>query len=103
MTDLDETLAEGMRRERREAVARMLADEVRGDDVRFARKALGMRTKDFAAALDVRPETVTRWEHDEWTTPRTVRLAVVALLMLRDAALTERESTARQVESSQAC
>jgi DNA-binding transcriptional regulator YiaG len=103
VTDLDETLAEGMRRERREAVARMRAAIVTGADLRFARKALGLRAAELAVTLEVTPETVSRWETDARPIPRTVRLAVVALLMLRDAALTERESTARQVESSQAC
>ena len=92
----DETFAEGVRRERRDALTRLRADAVAGGDLRYARKALGMRAAELAAALDVTPETVSRWETDARPIPQTTRLAVVALLMLRDAALTEhREGQAR--------
>jgi DNA-binding transcriptional regulator YiaG len=36
-----------------------------GDVLRFIRKAAGVRAVDLAALLDVRPETVSRWEHDK--------------------------------------
>jgi putative zinc finger/helix-turn-helix YgiT family protein len=35
-----------------------------GEALRFIRKAAGVPAADFAALLDVRPETVSRWEHD---------------------------------------
>jgi putative zinc finger/helix-turn-helix YgiT family protein len=36
-----------------------------GEALRFIRKAAGVPAADFAALLDVRPETVSRWEHDK--------------------------------------
>lgn len=46
-------------------VAKELADagEKAGEAVRFIRKAAGVAAADLAALLDVRPETVSRWEH----------------------------------------
>ncbi len=37
---------------------------MRGEQVRFLRKYLGLSGVDFARTLDVAPETVSRWEHD---------------------------------------
>lgn len=34
-----------------------------GEEVRFLRKELGMKSKDMAAALSVEPETYSRWEN----------------------------------------
>ncbi len=36
-----------------------------GEVLRFIRKAAGVPAADLAALLDVRPETVSRWEHDK--------------------------------------
>lgn len=36
-----------------------------GRDVRFFRKVLGLTATDFAQALNVAPETVSRWENDK--------------------------------------
>lgn len=82
---VDVSLDERQRRERGIARAKMLdGAPLTGDDVRYARKALGLRSVDLAAALDVSPATVTRWEHGAWTFPRLNRLALVALLLLAD-------------------
>jgi DNA-binding transcriptional regulator YiaG len=46
------------------AVARVTAPQkLSGGDVRFLRKALGWLSKELAAKLEVRDETVSRWEH----------------------------------------
>jgi len=48
-------------------VAKELADAgvKSGEALRFIRKAAGVPATDLAALLDVRPETVSRWEHDK--------------------------------------
>src|SRR5690242_8025638 len=38
------------------------AESIRGDELRFARKAMGLRQPDLAGLLDVATETVSRWE-----------------------------------------
>lgn len=48
-------------------VAKELADAgvKSGEALRFIRKAAGVAATDLAALLDVRPETVSRWENDK--------------------------------------
>jgi putative zinc finger/helix-turn-helix YgiT family protein len=41
-------------------------------EIRFLRKYLGLSTKDFAAKIGVRPETVSRWERVEDSKPMDV-------------------------------
>jgi DNA-binding transcriptional regulator YiaG len=53
---------------------------VEGEVIRFARKALGMRQVDLATALEVAPETISRWETNKETVGRTVQLAIAQLL-----------------------
>lgn len=36
-----------------------------GEEVRFLRKELGMKSKDMAAALSMEPETYSRWENSK--------------------------------------
>lgn len=38
--------------------------QLSGAEIRFMRKVLGMKAKDFAAAIPIRPETFSRIEHD---------------------------------------
>jgi transcriptional regulator with XRE-family HTH domain len=38
-------------------------DLLRGSEVRFLRKEIGMKGKDMAAALSMEPETYSRWEN----------------------------------------
>lgn len=38
--------------------------QLSGAEIRFMRKVLGMKAKDFAAAIPIRPETYSRIEHD---------------------------------------
>ena len=47
------------------AVARAtVPHKLTGKEIRFLRKALGMKATDLAHFLDVTPETVSRWEND---------------------------------------
>lgn len=47
------------------AVARvMLPTKLNGTEIKFLRKAIGMPAKNLAEILNVRPETVSRWEND---------------------------------------
>ena len=55
------------------------AKSVGGPELRFARKALGLRQEDLARALECNPQQVSRWEHSESIDMR-LRLAVAALL-----------------------
>lgn len=50
------------------AIARYVAKlpvRLRGQEIRFLRKYLGYSSADAAAALDVKPETMSRWENDK--------------------------------------
>jgi DNA-binding XRE family transcriptional regulator len=53
--------------------------QVGGPEIRFARKALGMRQADLAAALGCNPQQMSRYENDD-TVEMWLRLAIVALL-----------------------
>jgi DNA-binding transcriptional regulator YiaG len=55
-------------------------DRVGGEELRFSRKALSLRQLDLAELLDVRSETVSRWETGAEEFPRQAQLAVLALL-----------------------
>ncbi|MHB8384144.1 MAG: helix-turn-helix domain-containing protein [Candidatus Binataceae bacterium] len=67
------------------AVARVVAPQkLRGRDVRFLRKALGWSSKELAAMLEVRDETVSRWENEKEplgpTSEKLLRLMVAQYL-----------------------
>lgn len=48
------------------AVARVtLPIKLTGQEIRFLRRALGLLSKDLAEELQVREETMSRWEHDD--------------------------------------
>lgn len=53
---------------------------VSGAELKFARKALGLKQTDLAEYLGVGPETVSRWETDAETFKRPVQLAVLRML-----------------------
>ncbi|HOU91961.1 MAG TPA: helix-turn-helix domain-containing protein [Polyangiaceae bacterium] len=55
-------------------------DHVGGAELRFARKAMGLRQVDLAEHLGVTGETVSRWENDAESFTRAAQLAVLALL-----------------------
>ncbi|MGH7813623.1 MAG: helix-turn-helix domain-containing protein [Candidatus Binataceae bacterium] len=67
------------------AVARVgAAAKLNGRDVRFLRKALGWPSKELAAKLEVRDETVSRWENGREpvgpTSEKLLRLIVAEFL-----------------------
>ncbi|HEX4475220.1 MAG TPA: helix-turn-helix domain-containing protein [Polyangiaceae bacterium] len=53
---------------------------VTGAELKFARKAMGLKQVDLAEHLGVNAETVSRWETDADNFKRTVQLAVLRLL-----------------------
>lgn len=53
---------------------------VSGAELKFARKALGLRQTELAEQLGVTSETVSRWENDAESFKRTVQLAICDLL-----------------------
>jgi len=46
------------------------------DEFKWVRKSAGLRANEVAELLDVRPETVSRWERGEVEIPRTVAFAL---------------------------
>ncbi|MBW2258619.1 MAG: helix-turn-helix domain-containing protein [Deltaproteobacteria bacterium] len=62
-------------------------------EIRFLRKHLGWSGRDFAAAFDVTPETVSRWENGERnmsaTAERLLRMCATRLEPLKDYAAVE--------------
>ncbi|MEO7093562.1 MAG: hypothetical protein ABI175_09945 [Polyangiales bacterium] len=66
-------------------VAVCLADAgiVKGDAIRFMRKALRMQANTLAELVDVAPETVSRWEGDKRAVSRGASAILVGLV--RDA------------------
>ena len=48
------------------AMARLMTPVcLRGSDVKFLRKACGLKSKELSELLDVRPETMSRWENKD--------------------------------------
>jgi DNA-binding transcriptional regulator YiaG len=56
------------------------AESINGDELRCARKAMGLRQPDLAALLDVATETVSRWETGADPIRRQTQLAVLLFL-----------------------
>ncbi len=54
-----------------------------GAEIRFLRKHLGWSGEDFAGVLDVRPETVSRWENEKETMSATAE-RLLRLMALRE-------------------
>ncbi len=76
----------------RRAAAVVLTEnvELEGEEIRFARKSLGLTVARFAAMLEVPLETVSRWEGGAETMPSVARLALAGAL---DRAMIERPAT----------
>jgi transcriptional regulator with XRE-family HTH domain len=49
---------------------------MKGDELKGKRIALGLTQAQLAEILDVKPNTVARWERGLLTVPRTVELAM---------------------------
>jgi DNA-binding XRE family transcriptional regulator len=56
------------------------AESINGEELRFARKAMGLRQPDLAALLDVATETVSRWETGGEPIRRQTQLSVLLYL-----------------------
>lgn len=66
--------------ERRAArIVLLEASQVGGPEIRFARKALGLRQADLAEALGCNAQQISRYENDD-AAEMWLRLAIVALL-----------------------
>lgn len=50
-----------------------------GDELKEKRVALGLTQAELAEILDVKPNTVARWERGLLSVPRTVELAMEAV------------------------
>jgi DNA-binding transcriptional regulator YiaG len=55
-------------------------DIINGDELRFARKAIGLRQPELGGLLDVSVGTVSRWETGAEPIQRQTQLAVLLLL-----------------------
>jgi DNA-binding transcriptional regulator YiaG len=53
---------------------------VGGDELRFARKAMGLKQTDLAQHIGVTAETVSRWETGAEAFKRPIQLAVLCML-----------------------
>lgn len=56
------------------------AETIGGDEIRFARKALGLTQARLGALLEVAQETVSRWETGAEPMSRVSRLALLAVV-----------------------
>ncbi len=56
------------------------AEAIIGSELKFARKAMGLRQTELAAMLDVTAETISRWENDAEPIRRQTQLAVLLLV-----------------------
>jgi putative zinc finger/helix-turn-helix YgiT family protein len=64
-------------RQEQELAAALVERGVRtGPEFALVRKAAGFRAVEIAELFGVRPETVSRWEHDESEIPRTAAFAL---------------------------
>lgn len=78
----------------RAIVARGIRD---GSEFQFVRKATGFRAADVAELLDVRPETVSRWERGEAEIPRAAVYALGQLFLAPEATRKALETLAARV------
>lgn len=79
-----ETLFTGLELDRKyDEVARaIVARGIRtGEEFKWVRKATGYRAADVAELLDVRAETISRWERGEADIPRAAAYALGQLLL----------------------
>jgi DNA-binding transcriptional regulator YiaG len=56
------------------------AADIGGAEIRFARKAMGLTGVRLGRLLDVKPETISRWENGHETMSRVSRLALLAVV-----------------------
>ncbi len=64
--------ADEVRRQERALASALVQRGIRiGREFKLVRKLAGLRAAELAEMLDVRPETVSRWERDEVAIPRS--------------------------------
>ncbi|HEX5063213.1 MAG TPA: helix-turn-helix domain-containing protein [Kofleriaceae bacterium] len=78
-----------VRRQERVVAAGLVERGIRtGRDFQYVRKVAGLKATELAELLDVRPETVSRWERDEVDIPRPIAFTLGELFerprILRD-------------------
>ena len=77
-----------------------------GPEIRFLRKTMGLKAKDFAALIGVKNVTISRWEREEIappeTTDRLIRLFYAANMNLPRIAQKLAKTTFRQPKKKQA-
>lgn len=65
-------------------VRAMVANKLLGSEIRFLRKVIGLRSKEFAEKMGIDPATVSRWENDvrppSEDKERIMRVMVIAML-----------------------
>jgi putative zinc finger/helix-turn-helix YgiT family protein len=68
---------EQVRRQERDVARALVGRGIRaGNELRFVRKMAGLKAAELAAILDVRPETVSRWERGEVQIPRMAAFTI---------------------------
>lgn len=77
-----------------------------GPEIRFLRKTMGLKAKDFATFIGVKNVTISRWEHGEIsppeTTDRLIRLFYAANMNLPEVAQELAKDTFRKPKRKQA-
>jgi putative zinc finger/helix-turn-helix YgiT family protein len=69
--------ADQVRAQERAAARALVTRGVRaGNELRFVRKLAGLTAAELSEILDVRPETVSRWERGEVEIPRPVAFTI---------------------------
>ena len=59
------------------------ASVVGGAELKYARKALGLRQSDFAAIIGFAEESNSRWDHEQRPLPQVVKVALQGLVAVR--------------------
>jgi putative zinc finger/helix-turn-helix YgiT family protein len=75
----EETIFDGdeVQRQERDVATAIVARGVRtADEFKFVRKVAGFRANELAELLDVRAETISRWERAEAEIPRSAAFAL---------------------------
>lgn len=62
------------------------AADIGGAEIRFSRKAIGLTQDRLSEAMNVAPETISRWENDDDSMTPVSRLALLAVVRARTCA-----------------
>ncbi len=80
-----------------EMAGELVGDAISAEAFAWMRKALSLRGVDLAALLDVRPETVSRWERGELDVPRSAWLVLGSMVLERLGRPTETQARAKRL------